>query len=276
MGWVVPGLIILCILALLFISYLVLIGPSRKNKKEISDLFQVLFAHRGLYTPDQSPPENSIPSFRAARDRGYGIEFDLILTKDGKVIVFHDEYLMRACKVQGRVEDYTYEELQKFRLFGTKETIPLFVDVLECINGKVFLLIEFKSTSRYRELCQAAATLLDDYPGKFCIESFNPIMVKWFYKNRPGYIRGQLSMGIQGYRAFPYFERFILSCFLTNILCRPHFVAYRHEDSHKRTVSLKLFRLLGGSLVGWTVSKKEDEVYCLKFFRTIIFEFIYK
>ena len=51
------------------------------------------YAHRGLHSPDKSVPENSLAAFAAAADAGYGMELDVQLSKDGEVVVFHDDTL---------------------------------------------------------------------------------------------------------------------------------------------------------------------------------------
>ena len=79
------------------------------------------YAHRGFHSEDCSVPENSLAAFRAAVERGYGVELDVQLSKDGHVMVFHDDTLKRMCGVEGKIWDYTLEELRAFRLKGTDE-----------------------------------------------------------------------------------------------------------------------------------------------------------
>ncbi|MEI3219101.1 MAG: glycerophosphodiester phosphodiesterase family protein [Lachnoclostridium sp.] len=81
------------------------------------------FAHRGYHCAERLIPENSIPAFQAALDRHYGIELDLHLCKDNQLVVFHDDNLKRICGVNGRIEEYTYDELQNFHLLDTTEKI---------------------------------------------------------------------------------------------------------------------------------------------------------
>lgn len=76
------------------------------------------------------------PAFRAAIEAGDGIELDVHLTKDGQVVVFHDDTFERICGRRGRVEDTSYEEIQKYRLAETKERIPLLSEVLQLVDGK--------------------------------------------------------------------------------------------------------------------------------------------
>ena len=83
-------------------------------------------------------------AFRAAVAHGYGIELDIHITRDGKVVVFHDDTLERMCGEHGKVEDYTLVELQKFHLLNTTERIPELQEVLEYVDGRAPLLVELR------------------------------------------------------------------------------------------------------------------------------------
>ena len=97
---------------------------------QIRPFLHTMFAHRGYHCIEKGIPENSIPSFRAAISHGYGIELDVHLTSDGKLVVFHDDDLSRICGRPETIESLPLKELQNCRLQNTNETIPLFTDVL--------------------------------------------------------------------------------------------------------------------------------------------------
>ncbi|BDR55359.1 glycerophosphodiester phosphodiesterase [Bombiscardovia apis] len=61
-------------------------------------------------------PENSLPSFGAAAQIGYGIELDVHLTKDGQVVVIHDDDFKRMADDGRKVAEMTYEELSRIAL----------------------------------------------------------------------------------------------------------------------------------------------------------------
>lgn len=75
--------------------------------------------------------ENSLAAFERAASYGYGIELDVQLSKDGQVVVFHDDTLNRVCGVDARVDSKTLAELQQLSLCGTDETIPRFPTFLK-------------------------------------------------------------------------------------------------------------------------------------------------
>ncbi len=217
------------------------------------------YAHRGLYSKDQSVPENSLTAFRLAAENGYGAELDVQLTKDGYVVVFHDDTLDRVCKVHGLVSDYTLNELREMRLYGTEEKIPLFTDVLEAFGkGNGPLIVELKTGKRNAELCEKTRVILSKYKGVFCIESFDPTIVLWFKKNAPEIFRGQLATMKEDYEGQKWPLPTLLSNCCFSFLNQPDFIAYRNCERPKAVLRA---RKKGVLLVAWTSHEPEvDQV----------------
>ena len=139
------------------------------------------YYHRGAYDNGAGIPENSIPAFRIASDLGVGVELDVQLSRDGQVVVFHDDNLKRVCGVDASVDSLDYEELQKLRLLGTDFRIPLFSEVLEVLSSsRAPVVVEIKSGKNNDELCQKTLELLKNSDVRYCVESFNPFIVRWF------------------------------------------------------------------------------------------------
>ena len=212
------------------------------------------YAHRGLYTKDQSVPENSLQAFSLAADAGYGIELDVQLSKDGKVVVFHDDDLKRVCLVDSPVCEKTLAELKSLSLAGSDQTIPLFTEVLALLNGRVPLIIELKSGKRNKELCEKTLAILRKYDGPYCIESFDPSIVLWFRIHARDIIRGQLSMHAEHYELPKALGTLLSLCFF-NFLTMPHFIAYCVE---KMPLSVRLSCALGTLHVAWTSHEEKD------------------
>lgn len=265
-------ILIVSALFLFFLLYLFIISPDEMPTNSDVRLWRNSYAHRGLHEKNKFTPENSMSAFVKAVEAGYGIELDINLTVDGKVVVFHDANLLRVCGVDKLITDCTEEELSGYHLENTNESIPLMEDVFRMVNGEVPIIIELKNTKNWQELCVKAAELLSDYHGSYCIESFHPGIVRWFYKNKPKVVRGQLSAGHRSFEETPVWQSILIASIMTNVVSRPHFMAYKHEDARHR-LSLNLFRLLGGKLVGWTVRDTDDIEDCRKRFDVIIFEF---
>lgn len=186
--WVLAGLVLLCGL------FLFLLAPRPRREEGIAPLLGWDYAHRGLFDNESGPPENSLPAFARAVEGGYGIELDVQLSRDGKLVVFHDDDLARMCSAEGRVDSYSYEELREMPLLGSGERIPLFTEVLELVAGRVPLIVELKmSPVNNYPVCEAANRILSGYRGAYCVESFSPLAVRWYRKHRPDVVRGQLS-----------------------------------------------------------------------------------
>lgn len=153
-------------------------------------LTELEFAHRGLH--HDTIIENTMDAFEEAIANHYPIELDVHLTKDHQIVVFHDDTLTRMCGIDKAIKDCTYEELKQYQLYQTNNVIPLFSDVLKLVNGQVLIDIELKYDRPVGELEQELVKQLDLYTGPFLVKSFHPLIVRWFYRNRPNYIRGLL------------------------------------------------------------------------------------
>lgn len=231
---------------------------------------KVYYAHRGLHNNAGTAPENTLAAFRRAVKAGYGIELDIQLTKDEKVVVTHDFHLKRNCGIDGDVDTFTYDDLSKFPVFFSKERIPLLTEVLELVDGKVPLIVELKYKDGSK-ICEKANEILKDYKGKYCIESFHPQVLLWYKKNRPDVYRGQLSMNYQKYEGWHQPQYYIMRHLLTNLITKPDFIAY--DCRSKNALSLWICRnLCGCPAYAWTVKSKKQLNAVRKRFDCFIFE----
>ena len=240
-------------------SICAVLAPGRADKKQKAPFMGKAFAHRGLYIKkDQSIPENSLPAFERACERGYGIELDVQLSADGKVVVFHDDDLKRACGLDRPVSDLTYSELRSLRLFSTDERIPLFSETLELISGRVPLIVELKTGLRNNELCEKTLDILRRYDGDFCVESFDPRIVTWFRINAADVLRGQLSQPAPYYLDEGQSEMTasLLESLSLNIIARPQFIAYRVGY---KPPSVRICEALGAMRVSWVSDGSWDD-----------------
>ncbi|CAM3798970.1 glycerophosphodiester phosphodiesterase [Mesobacillus zeae] len=99
----------------------------------------LIFAHRGFAA---SFPENTMKSFTEAQKAGAdGIELDVQMTKDGELVVIHDEKVDRTTDGKGYVREYTASDLRKldarykFQELHKKEQIPFLEEVLNWLKG---------------------------------------------------------------------------------------------------------------------------------------------
>ena len=329
------ALIIAAVIGAVFLLYLFMIMPRMLRRPSYRALFDVqatkriygetaadappLYAHRGLHDNATEAPENSMAAFRKAVEAGFGIELDVQITKDGRLVVFHDDTLTRMCRRvcsppasaaddsaslycaghsaepevsapwrtsrsaenmrpqaiarPARIRDYTREELREnFRLLDTEERIPSFEEVLALIDGKVPLIVEIKEESRDMSVCPLVDAVLQNYHGVYCIESFNPLALRWYRKHRPEIIRGQLAEAFHKENAAhsgPLY--FAMEHLLFNFLTKPDFIAYHHGYAHH--LSLSFCRGLFHTLcVAWTIQSEEALAKNRALFQLFIFD----
>ncbi len=250
--------IILAVIGAIVFLYFFAICPANGRKAAAFDGKYI--AHRGFH--GEGIKENTIPAFKKAVELGYGIELDVQLSSDKVAVINHDYTLKRVFGVDKKVSELTSKELNEIG-------VPTFKEVLDIIGGKVPLVTEIKGENADTEVCKKAAELLDDYDGLYCVESFNPLHMRWFKKNRPKVVRGQLSTAFGKRDDKKGLLHQLLRHMLLNFLSRPHFVAYEYKYD---SVSVRLCALLGAHMVCWTPQSADDVNKAKKLYRTFIFE----
>ncbi|MGN0278740.1 MAG: glycerophosphodiester phosphodiesterase family protein [Lachnospiraceae bacterium] len=266
---------ILCRIALaiviLFIIYMHAIMPRVLHRPDTSLFQKVYFAHRGLHDNDAEAPENSMAAFRKAVEAGFGMEMDVHVTKDGIPVVFHDFTLERICGENIEIEECTYEELQQFTLCSSQERIPRFEDVLSMVNGRVPLIVEIKSEKVDVAFCGVIDKLLRAYPGEYCIESFNPMVLWWFRRHHNGVVRGQLSSNFRKDGGYTHVMYFFMEHLLLNFLTKPDFIAYNYKF-YKEPGRRICHGLYHRPAAAWTIRSQQDLEAMKKDFDVFIFD----
>lgn len=219
-------------------------------------------AHRGLHDGNKLIPENSMLAFRNAVHNNYAIELDIVFTKDGEVIVFHDYNTLRLCGLNSNVSDLTLKEIKDLNLCNTNEKISTLSEVLQVVNGEVPILIEIKNKGKVGYFEYSVYEIVKSYKGDYAIQSFNPRSLRWFYKQRPDVIRGHLASRCHQVK-LPYYKRYISKNLLSLGLSKPDFIGYKIEDLPYKSVTKIRSKL---PVLGWTIntnSKLEHaKLYC--------------
>lgn len=265
--------IVVYIIFALTVLFLIAMYPGRGRRDRMQTFIRQPIAHRGLHDNRGRAPENTLAAFRLAADNGYGIELDVRETKDGQLVVLHDRNLFRVCGLSRNIDEMNWSEVRSLRIFRSAQGVPRLRDVLSVVGGRVPLIIEIKAEG-VRDAARTSedtALLLDSYEGPACIESFHPSVLRWFKKNRPQMLRGQLSEQFNGL-TFPRGPMaFFLSCCMMNFLTRPDFIAYNVK--HR---GLLRFRLLHGFFhtvcAAWTVRSEAEMRESADSFEIFIFE----
>lgn len=132
--------------------------------------------------------ENTLASFQKAIDLGAdGIELDVHLSLDGKVIVIHDETVDRTTSGKGFVKDYSATELKTFG-------IPTLISVFELVNQKCFINVELKTY----ETADKVAELIQHYVAEkgwryddFIVSSFD-----WNALQQVHFLNDKIRIGV--------------------------------------------------------------------------------
>lgn len=158
-----------------------------------------IYAHRGV---SARFPENTMPAFEEAVRIGCdGIELDVQLTRDGEVIVLHDEMLDRTTTGTGFVGSRTLEEVKsldasKGKAGFSKVCIPTLREVLSLLRDTNLLLnIELKTGCYYYKGLNEACLRLVREAGmedRVLYSSFNPISLLELKKLDPSVRTGFL------------------------------------------------------------------------------------
>ena len=211
-----------------------------------------IIAHRGVFD-NETIIENSLDSFKKAISLKYPIEFDVQLTKDNKLVVFHDDDLKRLCGRDDIVQDMDSSEVTRMKLLGTKQEIPYLKDVLELNNDKVFMDIEIKHTKRIKDTVYYLMKELEEYKN-YVIISFDPRIIRYIKKNYPDVEVGLLIQGDYG----NIFKNFILhrNIILKYSLC--DFVSISKKIYNNKKMMKKLDKY---PILLWTIKNPEDINY---------------
>lgn len=214
-------------------------------------LFHPPIAHRGLWSPD-GPPENSLGAFQAACAAGYGIELDVQLSADGEAVVFHDDRLKRMTGRDGRVRDFTAEQLGEMRLAGADEKIPTLLETLAVVGRRAMIHVELKTPfGEVGPLEQRVHEVIADHNGPLCVIGFNPYSHAWFADRYPGVLRGLDSYSWDRAPQINEAQRRAFAALEHVEIARPHFLALGLDMLPSRKAAEH--RARGMPVVAWTV-----------------------
>jgi glycerophosphoryl diester phosphodiesterase len=156
----------------------------------------LLFAHRGC---SSLAPENTMAAFEKARECGApGIELDIHVTSDGRLVVAHDDTFIRTAPPDNngggkKLEDLSYDEIRRIDVgsfFGPRwsaERPPLLEEVLETFCPAMYVDIELKSRKTGDDplpglLAEKLRALGKEICASVTVSSFNPFCLKTFKK----------------------------------------------------------------------------------------------
>lgn len=214
----------------------------------------VLYAHRGfsyLY------PENSPLAFKMAAEAGAdGIESDVHISKDGKLVIFHDAVLERTSDGKGYIKDYTYEELLQLDIGSWKSpafagqhiwTLSQLLDF--CRETGLLLNLELKNYEVFYEGLEERVIheITSRHMEKqVTVSSFNHISMQNFKRLNP-----VIETGLLYDKPYLDMEAYISRSNADNMHPRYMLMQYQRE-------LVSLYHDHGMKVVVWTVDEPDD------------------
>ena len=212
-----------------------------------------IIAHRGYHNSKMNIPENSILAFKRAIRNKYIIELDVHITKDNKIVIFHDFSLKRLFNVNKLVENCTYNELLNYSFPNTNQKIPLLKSVLNIVNGSVPIIIEIKSLSFNGKLEKELCKIIDNYNGLIYVQSFNILSILWFRINKKKIKRGIIYSSLD--KKTNILKNNIIKQILFNTILKLDFISC-NKDSLNDNYIVKLRKKI--PIFSWTIKNREE------------------
>ncbi len=178
----------------LLAAYLFVYEPTYTGSISVQENQVLLFSHRGF---GNHAPDNSLVGARLALEWGLdGVDVDAQLSKDKKTFIFHDVSLERFTTGEGRVDSYTFDQLQEFDLGlkygeGTEfrdVSIESFETFVREITGEALLMVELKiATTKETGMEQEVVDIISKYNvfDKVFVSAFNPVVLHRLKKIDP-------------------------------------------------------------------------------------------
>lgn len=214
------------------------------------------FAHRGLHH-GAGFPENSLIAFAAALELGAGIECDLRLTADGRILAFHDADAWRLCSSPLKIGRSTLAELG--RLSVGEGPIPTLESLLHLVSGRAPLLLEVKMDRDVWRWVPALKRALAGYSGPYGVMSFDPRLPRLVKSNMPEVRRGLVIRD-----SLPRLRRQ-----LALWLASPDFLAVERTALDKPWVARERERM---PVYSWTIATTEQRAQALVHADALIWE----
>ena len=119
-GFLIALIIMAIVVAVLLVVFCFMFWCGNKNKVYNHEwLYKTYIAHRGYFNNEKGVVENTKMAFLKAVEKGYLIETDISLTKDEKIIVYHDNDFKRLFNVDKKICELTLDEIKQLSIFDS-------------------------------------------------------------------------------------------------------------------------------------------------------------
>lgn len=217
-----------------------------------------VFGHRGL---SSRFPENTLAAFDACVEAGVGIELDVGTSRDGHLVVLHDETLDRTTDGSGELAAHTLPELRGLDAGGwfgpsfAGERLPTLDEVLARCAGRVPLDVELKTDPDPMPLARRLVGALRRYDAveRVFVTSFDPFVLAAVAEVEPAILRGQVVGTFEGSR-LPRWQRAALRRMWFNPVSRPDVIVA--ESALVTPAFVAACGRRGWPVLAWTVNDR--------------------
>lgn len=172
-----PGVFRFFLVFITSVSVLPIMSCQKEQQREVGSF--LIIAHRGA---SRAAPENTLAAMKKAMELGADYaELDACETKDGEIVLMHDEKLERTTGQKGMIWEYSLPELKEFEAgswFGEEfggEPIPTLQEVMNLVKGKMKLNIEIKVFGHEHSIAQNVVDIIraENFEDECMVTSFD-------------------------------------------------------------------------------------------------------
>ena len=219
-----------------------------------------IFAHKGA---SGYAPENTLIAIKKAIEmKVEGIEIDIQLTRDGRIVLMHDWKVDRTTTGRGYVYELDFDYIrtldagQWFTKDFIGEVVPTLEEVLDILPQDMMLNIEIKDTARHHsKIEEKLLEVLKKYPDKFeniIVSSFHHDKIKKLQELEP-----KLKLALLTNSEFIEIEKYLSTNGVSSY-------SYHPEINHVLKEDIEKLHAKGVKIFVWTVNKEEDLNYLVK------------
>ncbi len=232
-------------------------------------------AHRGLHDAANGIVENTRSAFAAALERGFAIECDIQITRDGEAVVFHDFTADRLTSGTGKLSETTSAALQALPFRAGQDRVETLGALLAQVAGRVPLVVEIKSPMEGDlRLTRRALEVAGGYAGPLAFKSFDPNIVAALRMMAPDVVRGIVAMSRYDHPEWNQVSTARKHA-MANLLhfgeTRPDFISW-HVNDLPLAAPFLCRTALGLPLMTWTVRTTEQRDIARQHADQMVFE----
>lgn len=224
----------------------------------------MLVAHRGFRNPKA---ENRMVDFSTALETCKAVEFDIRMTKDKKIIIFHDHNFNRIGKINKSVRSFTYEEIKNIEFFkkNPEWLPPLFYDdfIKKLSSQYEMINVEIKpdryNKEEFSQILGELNLLSENTKAEIVVSSFGLDALKFISKLKAPFKKGYLcealsTIDMDLIKSFDYLHPYV--------------------GTLKLKASIEIIKKLNMPLNIWTFKKDEDVVLLKQNYSNLIANYI--